>query len=71
MVDELQKVLFQFPPRVMDAPLEPASGQDAEKPFGQVDPGGMRRGMVKVDLGITPGAIVGRQSSGGCSNCPG
>ncbi len=59
VVDELQKVLFQFPPRAMDAPLEPAPGQDAEKAFGQVDPGGMRRGMVKVDLGMPPEPSLG------------
>jgi len=31
VVDELQKVLVQFPPGAMDALLEPAPGQDAEK----------------------------------------
>lgn len=62
VVDELQKVLFQFPPRAMDAPLEPAPGQDAEKAFGQVDPGGMRRGMAKVNLRMPPEPSLGSRA---------
>jgi hypothetical protein len=59
VVNELQKVLFQFPPGAMNALLEPAPGQDAEKAFGQIDPGGVGRSMVKVDLGMTPEPALG------------
>lgn len=38
----------------MNALLEPTPGQDAEKAFGQIDPGGVSRSMVEVDLGMPP-----------------
>ena len=59
VLNERQKVLFQFPPGAMNALLEPAPGQDAEEAFSQVDPGGVRRSVVEMDLGMTPEPSLG------------
>ena len=59
MIDKVQKVFLQFLPRAMDALLQSAPGQDAKEAFGQVDPGGVRGGVVKVNLGMTTEPALG------------
>src|SRR5260370_22831650 len=54
VLDKVQKLLFQFPPRAMDALLEPAPGQDAKAALGHVDPGCVRWVVAKVHHAITP-----------------
>src|SRR5208282_4110855 len=59
MSDELQQILLQFLPRAMHALPQPAPRQDAEETLGQVHPGSVRGGMVKMHLGMSAEPALG------------
>ena len=61
MIDELSEILLQFALGMMDALLQTTPGQDAEKAFRQIDPGSMRRGRVRVNLGMATEPALSRR----------
>ena len=57
--DEAKEIFLQFNPGAMHALRQSLSTENAEETFDQIDPGGVRRRVVKADARVALQPLVG------------